>query len=193
MCGLMVRVAGPCTWISHCASPDHVPGTRRPAVWQSAAAENTIARKAYLTARIFGPSLPAELTFPGHETPSFKRFASTEQIRQRPRTPHTRCRKLSGVMMKIEQYPVNDESGYKPEGIFQDAFESWGHRPQIYVASFGCARFCCGRIYERPRNWLIFRRSRFEGRLIGAGVKCIMPLRSSATLARASRLASVSR
>src|SRR5262249_1827756 len=43
------------------------------------------------------------------------------------------------------------------------------------------------------RNWMILRRSRFEGLPAGAGEKFIVALRSSRTFWRSSRLASVSR
>lgn len=44
-----------------------------------------------------------------------------------------------------------------------------------------------------PRNWMIFLRSRLEGRPSGAGLNAMPARRSAATLARNSRLASVSR
>ena len=48
-------------------------------------------------------------------------------------------------------------------------------------------------VYFSPLNWCIFRRSRFDGLPWGEGLKAIPALRSAATLARNSRLASVSR
>jgi hypothetical protein len=42
-------------------------------------------------------------------------------------------------------------------------------------------------------NWMILLRSRLEGRPSGAGLNAIPARRSAATLARNSRLASVSR
>ena len=51
--------------------------------------------------------------------------------------------------------------------------------------------FACGQAL--PRNWMIFRRSRFEGLPAGKSSNCFNPLRSAATFRRSSRLASVSR
>ena len=47
--------------------------------------------------------------------------------------------------------------------------------------------------YIPPRNWMMWRRSRFVGRWTGMGAYSRMALRSSAALARAALLASVSR
>src|ERR1700745_2542347 len=47
------------------------------------------------------------------------------------------------MMMKVEQYSVNDESGDKPKRVFEDAFETGCHRPQIYVAFIREERFSC--------------------------------------------------
>src|SRR5208282_479039 len=44
-----------------------------------------------------------------------------------------------------------------------------------------------------PRNWMIFRRSRLEGRPAGSSSNCFIAFRSAATFRRNSRAASVSR
>jgi hypothetical protein len=44
-----------------------------------------------------------------------------------------------------------------------------------------------------PRNWMILRRSRFDGLPAGNSSNCLIALRSAATFSRSSRLASVSR
>ena len=53
------------------------------------------------------------------------------------------------------------------------------------------ATFVCAQAL--PRNWMILRRSRFDGRAAGNSSNCRMALRSAATFWRNSRLASVSR
>jgi len=49
------------------------------------------------------------------------------------------------------------------------------------------------RAHALPRNWMILRRSRFDGLPSGAGMKFIIDLRCSVSFWRNSRLASVSR
>jgi hypothetical protein len=44
-----------------------------------------------------------------------------------------------------------------------------------------------------PRNWIIFRRSRFDGLPVGNSSNCFIAFRSSASFFRNSRLASVSK
>jgi hypothetical protein len=51
--------------------------------------------------------------------------------------------------------------------------------------------FVCGQAL--PRNWMIFRRSRFDGLPAGNSSNCFIALRSAATFWRSSRLASASR
>jgi hypothetical protein len=59
--------------------------------------------------------------------------------------------------------------------------------PAAYPMSAPCVT------YDRPRNWMMWRRSRFEGRPAGSCSNWCMALRSAATFIRRSRLASVSR
>ena len=89
-------------------------------------------------------------------------------------------------LMAGENYNLMEESYVPALPLPHSAF-----RFEPSAIPLCCPSFASGQAL--PRNWMIFRRSRFDGLPAGNSSNCFIALRSAATFRRSSRLSSVSR
>src|SRR5271156_4358577 len=130
------------------------------------------------------PSL-RDLWLPLSSYPALKRRGivghPTGVLKARNSTPAPGGQECPPCMSKVEIPTLRLRSG--AGFLAKDARNGGTGHPSHWI----------GRGQDRPRNWMIRRRSRLDGLPVGNSSNCFMALRSAATFIRSSRLASVSR